>query len=134
MLNNESVQQILDTTTEEIEQLKNEANEAISKYSEICYEEALKEKNLEVDEANVRKDLRTDSNGFTITSDFKSANPSETKEERYEQKRQSIITQIRSRVANKEISLDSASKARDYFNETYNHSQEKEDIWNDMHR
>lgn len=141
ILSNESVQHVVDTTTEQIEQLKTMANEAINSYTKICHDDALREERLKVAKSNVRKEFQTSPDELIINGGILSSNASETHligrqktEEELEQERQSLIAEIRSRVANKQLTLAEASKLKDNVNCSYNYSQQNQDMENNKQR
>lgn len=140
-LSNESVQQLVDTVTQQIEELKAAAKQAIDEYTRISKEEMLQKEGLVSAKRTVKSQFGVSPDDMIITSGTLSSNASEShltgrnkKPEELEADRQSALAEIRSRVANKQISLAEASKLKNDVNIAYGYTGQAQEMSSGMHR
>lgn len=130
VLSNEQVQKVVDKTTDQIEQLKILASEAMEEYNKQCKEEQLKEEGLSSAKRTVISTFGTDPDEMIITGGVLASNAKEshlighfkTDEEKKEE-RQSAFAEIRNRVATKKITLEQASALKNAVNVAYGYQE-----------
>lgn len=121
-MSSEGVQQLVDSATEQIEQLKAQAEQCDKEYLRITQEEAMK-KNAVI---SVRHNFGTSPNELVITGGVLSTNANESHltgrqktAEELEFERTQLLANIREKVMKKEISLAEASKLSQDINVAY---------------
>ena len=121
-MSSEGVQQLVDSATEQIEQLKAQAEQCDKEYLRITQEEAMKRNAV----ISVRHNFGTSPDELVITGGVLSTNASESHltgrqktAEELEFERTQLLANIRERVMRKEISLAEASKLSQDVNVAY---------------
>ena len=138
-MSSEGVQQLVDSANEQIEQLKEAANQAQSEYLRITNEEAMRKNAV----TSVKNRFGVSPDEIIITDGVLSSNANEShltgrqktpEELAYE--REQLLSDIKSRVMRKEISLTEASKLAHDVNAAYgvNLETSMENTQGDMHR
>ncbi len=138
-MSSEGVQQLVDSANEQIEQLKEAANQAQSEYLRITNEEAMRKNAV----TSVKNRFGVSPDEIIITDGVLSSNANEShltgrqktpEELAYE--REQLLSDIKSRVMRKEISLTEASKLAHDVNAAYGVKLETsmENTQGDMHR
>ena len=140
-LSNESIQQLVDTVTQQIEELKAAAKHAIDEYTRLSKEEMLQKEGLVSVKRSVKSQFGISPDEMIITSGSLSSNASESHlngrnktTEELEVDRQYALAEIRTRVANKEISLAEASKLKHDVDLAYGYGEPIQEMSNGMNR
>lgn len=140
-LSNESIQQLVDTVTQQIEELKSAAKQTIDEYTRLSKEEMLQKEGLVSAKRTVKSQFGVSPDEMVITSGVLSSNASESHligrnktPEELEADRQYALAEIRTRVANKEISLAEASKLKNDVNLTYGYGKSIQEMSNGIYR
>lgn len=125
-INNESMQQLLDSVTEQVAELKRQAEAAWKEYKELDSEISLRQNAV----YSVRTNLGVSPDEIVITGGVLSPNASEShligRSKTYEElelDRKIALAKIRTKVATKEITLAQASKLKNDINIAYGYSQ-----------
>lgn len=139
-LSNESIQQLVDTVTQQIEKLKAAAKQAFDEYTRLNKEEMLQKEGLVNVKRSVKSQFDVNPDEMVITGGVLSSNASEShltmrnkNPEELEVDRQHALAEIRTRVANKEISLAEASKLKNDVNLAYGYGEQIQEMSNGMH-
>lgn len=134
-LNNESMQQLLDSVNLQVAELKKKASEADAEWKRLDQEIALKENAL----YSVRTNLGMNPDEIVITGGVLSPNASESHLigrsktlEELELDRQNALAMIREKVAKKEITLAHASKLKNDVNIAYGYAPQQQENQNGM--
>lgn len=140
-LSAESIQQLIDTATQQIEEAKAAAKQAIEEYTRMSKEEMLRNEGLVSAKRIVKSQFGVSPDEIVITGGTLSANASESHltgrnktPEELEADRQYALAEIRTRVANKEITLAEASKLKSDVNIAYGYEQQNLDMSSGMKR
>ncbi len=128
-LSSESIQELIDTVTKQIDELKTAANQAISEYTRLGKEEMLRNEGLVSAKKSVKSQFGVSPDEMIITGGVLSSDASESHltgrnktPEELEADRQYALAEIRTRVANREISLAEASKLKHDVNVAYGYA------------
>ena len=128
-LNNESMQQLLDSVNEQVAELKRQSEEALNEYKRLDSEISLKRNAV----YSVRANLGMSPDEIVITGGVLShlIGRSKTPEE-LELDRQNALAMIREKVAKKEITLAHASKLKNDVNIAYGYAPQQQENQNGM--
>lgn len=125
-MSNESVQQLVNKTTEQIEQLKTQSEQLFTEYRRVAQEEEMR-KNAVI---AVRHNFNTSPDEIIITGGVLASNASESHlegrvktSEELELEKQQLLAQVRTKVVNKQISLAQASQMAQQINIAYGTNQ-----------
>ena len=138
-MSSEGVQQLVDKANEQIEQLKVSASQAQAEYLRITQEEAMRKNAI----GSVRHNFSTSTDEIIITGGVLSSNANESHlngrektSEELEQERQQLLSNIKTKVMSKEITLAEASKLAQDVNMAYGVNAEvfQENKQGDMRR
>ena len=126
-MSSDQIQQLMDSTNEQIEQLKAAADQAQSNYVRAINEEAMRRNAV----SSVRNRFGVSPNEVIITGGVLSSNASEShligrekSEEELQQEREKLLNDIKLKVMQKEITLAEASKMSQDVNIAYGLSNE----------
>ena len=140
-LSNENIQQLVDTVTQQIEELKAAAKQALDEYTRLIKEEMRQKEGLVSAQRSVKSQFGVSPDEMVITGGVLSSNASESHltgrnktPEELETDRQYALAEIRTRVANKEISLAEASKLKNDVNLAYGYGEPIQEMSDGMHR
>ena len=128
-INSQSMQQLLDSVTAQVEELKRQAETAWSEYKRLDSEISLRQNAV----YSVKTNLGVSPDEIVITGGVLSPNASESHligrsktPEELEMDRQNALATIRGKVARKEMTLAEASKLKNDLNIAYGYSQSNE--------
>ena len=134
-LNNESMQQLLDSVNEQVAELKRQAEESWKEYKKLDSEISLKQNAV----YSVRTNLGMSPDEIVITGGVLSSNASESHligrsktPEELEIDRLNALAMIREKVAKKEITLAHASKLKNDVNIAYGYAPQQQENQNGM--
>ena len=125
-ISNETMQQLVDKTTEQIEQLKAQSEQLLIEYKRVVQEEEMRKYAI----IAVRHNFNTSPEEVIITGGVLSSNANESHlegrhktNEELELEKQQLLAQVREKVMDKQISLAQASQMSQQINTAYGTNQ-----------
>ena len=132
---------MVDTVNAQIEELKAQANSVNNEYMKICMEESLEEQGLKSAKMSVRFNLGFSPDEPIITGGVISSNAAESHligrqktQEELAFEREDALAEIRTRVANKQITLAQASKLKNDVDIAYGYTEPIQAMDNNMNK